>query len=128
MGILAGGLPMALAAFASFLPWRILSEGPIHVGSAPGQSGFQCGWGWISFFAAVIAFTCYMVGMLRNEKWLIVAAIAGNLVVIGTVIYGVWFATGEYYGSAPWGLFFGLSGGILGLIFMFFAFMIVTSR
>ena len=127
-GLLIGTVPMVMAACASALPWVILSQGPIHVGEAPGLSGFQRGWGWVSFIAAVAALTCYIAGMLLEDKWLIVSAMAGNLVVTGVVVYNLWFATGEYYGSAPWGLFLGLAGGILGLIFMLFAFMIVTSR
>lgn len=127
-GLLLCCLPMAVAACASFMPWVVLSEGPIHVGNAPTLSGLERGWGWLSLAAALVAITCFLAGMLTNQKWFIVGAIAANAVVIGVVIYNLWDATGEYYGSAPWGLFFGLGGGILGLILMLFAFMIVTSR
>lgn len=127
-GLLLCCLPMAVAACASFMPWAVLSEGPIHVGSAPTLSGFQRGWGWVSFAAALVAIASYLAGMLTNQKWFIVCAIVANAVVIGIAIYNLVDATGEYYGSAPWGLFFGLAGGILGLILMLFALIMVTSR
>lgn len=127
-GLLFGAVPMVMGACASVLPWVVLSPGPIHTGWAPSLSGFQRGWGWVSFMAAIVSLGCYLAGMFLNEKWFIVAAMAGNLIVTGVVVYNLWFATGEYYGTAPWGLFVGLAGGILGLIFMFFAFMVVTSR
>ncbi|MBN2169516.1 MAG: hypothetical protein JW738_09750, partial [Actinobacteria bacterium] len=111
VGLAAGSLPMIMGACASFLPWVILSAGPIHTGSAPGLSGFERGWGWVSFAAAVLALLCFLAGMYVNGTWFIVGALILNSVVTGVLIYNLRFAGGEYYGSAPWGLLVGMFGG-----------------